>query len=185
MWPILYCKTSLWNDIYVNRTWNVFCWLHREWWCFGFSKGVAGVLQKKLHHQKKTKTLKIGKRDKFTLSNYYEFLFQQSKKGEVKLPDFIGGLNKKTFQLATLTHQSCVSMPKNRAYKEKVSNPIKKTDDINEMFQYVPEEHVCFYDELIQWPTVEKEQERVLKRDWKLVLSIKWNLFWLCANRTN
>lgn len=49
-------------------------------------------------------------------------------------------------------------MPKNIAYKEKLSIPKKKMDDIKKLVQFTSEEHVFFYDEVIQWPTVEKEQ---------------------------
>ncbi|XP_054287369.1 uncharacterized protein LOC129003147 [Macrosteles quadrilineatus] len=113
---------------------------------------------KKSTFSEETKTEKRGKREYFTITSYHEFSFHHSKKGQVVVSDFIGGFPSKTFNLANQSNQQVeISPPTDILYKEKVPIPKKKMDDIKKLVQYVPQEHLAFYHELVCWPTIEKD----------------------------
>lgn len=112
----------------------------------------------------KTKILSVeslGKRvpkeekETFSISKYYMFVCEKNNKGVLKTYNFIDGLRSHTFKLAK---SETIPFPTEMAYKEKCPINSKKIDDIKQLQQYIPEEHLPFYAEICEWPTVDGEE---------------------------
>nr|CAD7402945.1 unnamed protein product [Timema poppensis] len=102
------------------------------------------------------------KKVSFGISQYSMLVFDAKSPGNVCALDFIDGLQQYTFRLLHKTDDSTirkVKLPTSKAYQDK--NPInrKKIDDIRKVVQYVNSEHLGFYEEILEWPTVNHDDD--------------------------
>ncbi|CAH0558634.1 unnamed protein product [Brassicogethes aeneus] len=98
-------------------------------------------------------------RDKqsFNISKYNQFEFKTEMQGSIITRDFIDGITVHTFRLRL--SKTPVPLPSKFAYNSKIPINKKKLKDIQSVFQYIDEEHDEFYQDILQWPTKEKEED--------------------------
>lgn len=102
---------------------------------------------------KKSRNQKIT----FQISQYKEFEYDGSKPGIVKVRPFIGGLVVHEFSLGK-PFGVCPELPAEPAYTGKIPINSKKMDNLKKLVQYIPEDKISFYDELILWPTTNNDE---------------------------
>lgn len=82
------------------------------------------------------------------------FVCEKNNEGELRLKthEVIDGLKRHTFKL----HKSDdIPLPTDKAYEAKCPINPKKVENIRQLQQYIPVEHIQFYEEICDWPTAE------------------------------
>lgn len=96
----------------------------------------------------------------FATSEFMSFEYDSSCPGTVVTREFIDGPCSHTFKLSKPRTVPQVSLPATKAYPtSKVPIQKKKRNNIAQLQPYIEEEHKAFYNEILQWPTVEEEEE--------------------------
>ncbi|CAH1114844.1 unnamed protein product [Psylliodes chrysocephalus] len=121
----------------------------KKWWPKYYKKTVLSIDS----YQKKIKDEKIT----FQISQYNEFEYDCRKPGIVKVRPFIDGLMFHEFSLGKPAGV-CPDLPSEPAYSGKIPINFKKMDNIKKLVQYVPDDKVFFYNELILWPTTKQDE---------------------------
>ncbi|KAJ8678397.1 hypothetical protein QAD02_014184 [Eretmocerus hayati] len=117
---------------------------HKEWWSQHYKKNVISV---------ETRGRGVQKKDKvhFSISEYFHFVYSSEMVGTVVASVSIGGTSVHTFHIRKNTS---LELPKELAYAEGyVQIKESKINDIKKLASYIPEQHLPFYNILINWPT--------------------------------
>lgn len=99
----------------------------------------------------------------FGISKFSQIKYDSEITGRCTAFHMIGGLIKNTFLLTKNTQQT-VTLPTNLAYPTgKVPIKASKINDIKELIKYLPQEHLQFYNSIVNWPTdqINIEEENV------------------------
>ena len=93
----------------------------------------------------------------FQISQYNEFEYDCNKPGIIKVRPFIDGLNFHEFSLGKPAGV-CPDLPTKPAYAGKISINYKKMKNLKQLVQYIPEDKIFFYNELMLWPTTNDDE---------------------------
>lgn len=118
----------------------------KSWWISKWKKNTNST---------ETATSKKNQKQSFTISKFSQFEFSSQKKGTITPRFYIDGLEAHTFRLGLTKNP--VPLPKEKAYKEKVSINNKKLKDIENVIKYVDDDFKPFYQHILTWPTKDEE----------------------------
>lgn len=121
----------------------------KMWWKNYYKK--TAVSEETKHKPKQDKIL-------FTVSSLYQFVYDHGMKGYIKAFPSINGLMSHTFFMRL---QRDLPVPPNRGAYPTGRVPIKasKMADFTKLKQYVPNEHLAFYEDILNWPVNNNIQE--------------------------
>ncbi|KAG8313002.1 hypothetical protein J6590_010094 [Homalodisca vitripennis] len=113
---------------------------------------------------KEAKNLKRESRVCFGISKLYHFVYRSELKGYIAAYSTINGLDKQTFFMSA--QSGMPSAPTRLAYPGgKIPLKEAKANDIKKALQYVLEEHLEFYNEIVNGPIGTAEEEDLSTRD--------------------
>ncbi|KAG8293471.1 hypothetical protein J6590_016430, partial [Homalodisca vitripennis] len=121
-----------------------------------------------------TKNLKRESRVCFGISKRYHFVHRSDLKGYITAYSTINGLDKQTFFMSA--QSGTPSAPTRLAYPGGII-PLKeaKANDIKKALQYVPVEHLEFYNEIVNGPIGTAEEEDLSTREISRHLEKFWS----------
>ncbi|KAG8293653.1 hypothetical protein J6590_013802 [Homalodisca vitripennis] len=110
-----------------------------------------------------TKNLKRKSRVCFGISKLYHFVYRSDLKGYITAYSTINGLDKQTFFMSA--QSGTPSAPTRLAYPGgKIPLKEAKANDIKKALQYVPVEHLEFYNEIVNGPIGTADEEDLSTR---------------------
>ncbi|XP_069690272.1 uncharacterized protein [Periplaneta americana] len=114
------------------------------------------------HYKKTTCSLDtLGKKGKdkkmFSPTQFSEFVYSKDDPGCVIASVVIGSEMSKHRFCMTKTGTGRIVMPTQKAYNRKIPINTKKLGDVSKVRQYIPLEHSFFYEEILNWPSCDKE----------------------------
>ncbi|XP_069687193.1 uncharacterized protein [Periplaneta americana] len=114
------------------------------------------------HYKKTTCSLDtLGKKGKnkkmFSPTQFSEFVYSKDDPGCVTASVVIGSEISKHRFCMTKTGTGRMVMPTQKAYNGKIPINTKKLGDVSKVRQYIPLEHSFFYEEILNWPSCDKE----------------------------
>lgn len=122
----------------------------KTWWPRFFKKSV-------ISRESLGRRLPKDKKITFSVSQFYEFIYDKSTPGAVCTRDFIDGLLSHHFNLKKV---SVVILPcsNDKAYAGKCPINPKKIKDLQALLKYIPQD-IGFYENIVNWPTTSADSE--------------------------
>jgi hypothetical protein len=125
----------------------------KNWW---------PVLYKRngISEETREKTVPKGQKQKFMISSMMHMTYDSEMPGFVVARPLIDSIIFHTFELKQKPQPRDLSGPIAKAYPQgKVTIKNQKIEDIRKLLPYIPEEHKYFYEEVMNWPTSNEEND--------------------------
>lgn len=120
-----------------------------NWWPTVYKKTVISEETKRLPRQDK---------QPFVISKFYYFQYSHLEKGTVIASMHIRSGEFQTLHTFNLKKSPCLALPDTKAYPNGfVPIKKKKIDHLRKLYDYIPNEHIPFYDEILNWETTDEE----------------------------
>lgn len=118
----------------------------KDWWSTYYKKQVVS---------EETMSRSVPRAEKiiFGISTMAHFSYSSALPGCIITRNFIDSMVKHTFKVKHAGDQ-IPQVPTARAYDQNVPIKKEKIIDIKKLLQYVPEEHMMFFNDIKEWPTV-------------------------------
>lgn len=122
---------------------------YSSWWPTIYKRTVVSNETKNLPRQEK---------QSLVISKFHYFVYSHLEKGVVKASMFIRSGPFITLHTFNLRKAQCLALPETKAYPRGfVPIKAKKIADLRKLYQYIPSEHIQFYDELLAWETTDAQ----------------------------
>lgn len=122
---------------------------YSKWW---------PTVYKKTAVSNETKTLPRQEKQHFVISKFYYFQYSYLEKGTVKASMHIRTGDFQTLHTFNLQKGLCLALPDTKAYPRGfVPIKRKKIVDLRKLYSYIPNEHIQFYDEILNWETTDEQ----------------------------
>lgn len=124
---------------------------YSSWWPTFYKKTVVS---------NETGHLPREEKQSLVISKFYYFQYSKFEKGIVKASMFITTGAFQDLHTFNLKKAQCLSLPDTKAYpKGFVPIKTKKIADLRKLYDYIPSQHIQFYDEILAWETTEGPDE--------------------------
>ncbi|XP_047109430.1 uncharacterized protein LOC124777922 [Schistocerca piceifrons] len=144
----LIVAASTFNKYQVNVVSTEFVLAFKQWWPKFYKHNALSL------ETMNSKVLTRNEKQSFTVSEFMEFEYNSECSGNVIAKPYIGSLVTHTFRLL-LALKTTVTLATAAAYEKCVPLSEKKLADLKKLEPYVPEENLCIYRVLYNWPSVD------------------------------
>lgn len=148
-------ESSVTNKFSVKRVSTSDIIDYKGWWPMYYKKSVLSTTSL-------GRNVARNKKITFQISGYTEFQYSYATPGILTVSKWINSLpglaEKFALPKPTGLRPALPALTEFQAYNGKLPINIKKVNDIRKLIQYIGDEHISFYNEIVNnWPTTEKE----------------------------